>query len=113
MTAGCIRSYSTLLLVIVEYIVCIKIKLCLEQTVEAYRFVRRRESPTFLDSRLTDDGEVVSCTRWPRFTLQEDFLVLISVRGWVNPRVMARLEALRKSKKKINNFIGILKDNIN
>jgi hypothetical protein len=28
--------------------------------------------PHFLDNRLTDGGEVVSLTRWQRFTQQED-----------------------------------------
>jgi hypothetical protein len=39
-----------------------------------------------LDNRLTDGGEVVSSTRRPLFILQEEFLVIISVRGCVNPR---------------------------
>jgi hypothetical protein len=34
----------------------------------------------FLDNQLTDGGEV-SLTSRPRFTQQEEFLVLISVRG--------------------------------
>jgi hypothetical protein len=40
----------------------------------------------FLDSRLTDDGEVVILTHRLRFTLQKDFLILISVSGSVNHR---------------------------
>jgi hypothetical protein len=40
----------------------------------------------FLDTRLKDDGEVVSLTRRLRSTLQKHFLVLIFVRHWVNPR---------------------------
>jgi hypothetical protein len=35
--------------------------------------VRRRGSNIFLDTRHTDGGEVVSLTRWPPFTPQEDF----------------------------------------
>jgi hypothetical protein len=33
------------------------------------------------------DGGIVDLTRRPRSTLQKYFLVLISVRGWVDPRV--------------------------
>jgi hypothetical protein len=47
--------------------------------------------PHFLDNRLTDCGEVVSLTRQPPFTPGR-FLVLISVRGWVDPRAIVRLE---------------------
>jgi hypothetical protein len=35
--------------------------------------VRRRGSHIFLDNRLTDGSEVVSLTRRPPFTPQEDF----------------------------------------
>jgi hypothetical protein len=38
--------------------------------------------PHFLDNRLTDCSEVVSLTHRPQFT-PENFLVLISVRDWV------------------------------
>jgi hypothetical protein len=45
------------------------------------------EDSTFsLDNRLTDGDKVVSLTRRPPFTPPRRFLVLISVRGWVNPR---------------------------
>jgi hypothetical protein len=50
--------------------------------------------PLFLDNRLTDGGEVVSLTRWPPFTPSGRFLILISVRGWVDPRVVVQLEGL-------------------
>jgi hypothetical protein len=46
-----------------------KANLSVEQAVEAHRVVRRRG---FLDNRLTDGGEVVSPTRRPPFTPQED-----------------------------------------
>jgi hypothetical protein len=48
------------------------VKLSLKQAVEAHRVVRRRGFSYFLDSRLTDGGEVVSLMRRPPFTPQED-----------------------------------------
>jgi hypothetical protein len=50
------------------------IELSLQQTVEVHRVVRRRGSrlPHFLDNWLTDGDEVVSLTRRPSFTPQED-----------------------------------------
>jgi hypothetical protein len=58
--------------------------------------------PHFLDSRLTDDGEVVSLTR--RRPLP--FLVLISVRGLVDPKAIVRLEGLGQLKKISSYLIG-------
>jgi hypothetical protein len=51
---------------------CVKVKLSLLQAVKAHRVVRRSRLPQFLDNRLTDGGEVVSLTRRPPFTPQED-----------------------------------------
>jgi hypothetical protein len=63
--------------------------------VEAYRIVRCRGSHIVLDKRLTHGGEIVSLTGRPRSTPQKHFLVLISVRGRVNPRATVRLEGLK------------------
>jgi hypothetical protein len=57
------------------------------------------KAPTFsLDNRLTDGGEVVSLTLRAHLYRPGRFLVLISVRDWVDPRVIVRLEELDKSK---------------
>jgi hypothetical protein len=59
-----------------------------------------RLKTTALDNQLTDGGEVVSLKRRLRFTPPERFLVLISIKGWVNPRAIAQLEELNQLKKK-------------
>jgi hypothetical protein len=46
-----------------------------------------------LDTGLTDGGKVVSLTRRPPFTPGK-LLVLISVRGWVDPGAIFQLESL-------------------
>jgi hypothetical protein len=55
--------------------------------------------PHCLDARLTNGGEIISLTRRPRFTPQKDPLVLIYIRGRVNPRATVRLEGLGKFEK--------------
>jgi hypothetical protein len=56
--------------------------------------------PHFLQNRLIDGREVVSRTRRPagRPLPPGRFLVLISVRGWVDPRAIVRLEGLGQLK---------------
>jgi hypothetical protein len=60
--------------------------------------LRDIEAPTFSDIQLTHGGKVVSPTRRTPLT-PENFLVLISVRGRVDPRAIVRLEELGKLKK--------------
>jgi hypothetical protein len=59
--------------------------------------------PHFLDNRLTDGGEVVSLTRRPPLPTGK-FLVLISVRGSVDLRVIVRLEELDQLRKPITSW---------
>jgi hypothetical protein len=56
------------------------------------------EVPIFSDIQLIDGGKVVSPTCRPLCTPRW-FLVLISVRGWVDPRAIVLLEGLGKLKK--------------
>jgi hypothetical protein len=57
--------------------------------------------PHFLDNRFRDSGEVVSLTRLLPLP-PGIFLVLISVRGWVDSRAIVRLERLGKQKNATN-----------
>jgi hypothetical protein len=60
--------------------------------------------PHFLDNRLTDGGEV-SLTHLPPFTPGR-FLVLISIRGWVEPQghiAAGRIRSIEKSNELIGN----------
>jgi hypothetical protein len=52
--------------------------------------------PYFLDNPITEGVDVVSFTRQPRSTCQKHFLILISVRTWVNHMAKVRQERLGK-----------------
>jgi hypothetical protein len=53
-----------------------------------------------IHNRLTHGGKVVSLTRRLRPTPHKQFLIFISVSGWVNPNAILGLEGLGKPEKK-------------
>jgi hypothetical protein len=72
--------------------------------------VRGRETsgiPPFLDNRLTDGGEVVQPYALAALYSPGRFLVFVSIRGWVDPRVIMRLEGLGKLKNAITSSSGL------
>jgi hypothetical protein len=54
--------------------------------VKAHKIVRRRGSHIFLDNQLTDGGKVVSLTRRPPFTPQEDSWYVFQLEAESTPR---------------------------
>ena len=50
-------------------------------------------------TKAQDGGKVVSLTHRPLSHLQETLLVLISIRGCVNPRVIVKLEGFYVNEK--------------
>jgi hypothetical protein len=70
----------------------------LTKKMQSYPRNRTSRLPHFLDNRITDGGEAVSLTAGCPLPPGR-FLVLISARGWVDPRTIVWLEGLRKLKK--------------
>jgi hypothetical protein len=67
---------------------------------KAHGVVRRSTSHCSRQSAHTDGSEVVSLMLWPPFNPQKDnWLVLVSVRGWIDPMTTVQLKGLDHLKK--------------
>jgi hypothetical protein len=75
-------------------------RLFLQRDVEDHEVVRRLEAPTFVGSRLTHGAEV-SLTAPAALYPSGRFLVLISIRGWVDPRAKVRLKGFGQLKRPV------------
>jgi hypothetical protein len=73
-----------------EFHVLSTVALCLK-IILTYQRSEKSKIPHFLDNRLTN-GDEVRLTHRPLFTPAGRFLVLISLRGRVNPRPIVRVE---------------------
>jgi hypothetical protein len=80
-----------------------KVKISLYRQWEPFT-LREVEAPTFSDIRLIDGGKTLSSTRRPLLPPGR-ILVPISVRGWVDPMAIVRLE--KSGKLKISTSSGI------
>jgi hypothetical protein len=68
--------------------------ICYKTKLSRYRLGEALGPPEFLDNRHMKVVRL-SALRTGRLYPQEEFLVLISVRGWVDPRATMRPEGLR------------------
>jgi hypothetical protein len=94
-------KFSVLFLILVVHSCCFSHQTERVKKGKAFHVTGREGSTFSLDSRLTDSGKFVSLTRRSPYTPRR-FLANISIRGWVYPRAIVRLEELDIFKKKKN-----------